>query len=178
MIALIFWIGMAQMFWHQCICTYFSLRYPSSLCFHSHCYIKQVFSWWESFVNCLQITEDIIGYINSKNSLWIGQLSVKSSIWIGCFFQRPGIWLGMVSKYWLAYPHQNYPESPPPTITEDMKGYINSKNNLCQLSVKSSIWIGCFCFQRPGWGWFQNTDLQTRIKITPSPPTPLLKLDP
>ena len=26
------------------------------------------------------ITEDIKGYINSNNSIWIGQLSVKSSI--------------------------------------------------------------------------------------------------
>ena len=32
------------------------------------------------------------GYIDSKNSIWIGQLSVKSSILVGCFFfQRPCI---------------------------------------------------------------------------------------
>ena len=64
-----------------------------------------------------------------------------------CFFQRPGIWLGLVSKYWLPHRYQNYPESPPPprththTITEDMRGYINSKNSIWigQLSVKSSV---------------------------------------
>ena len=32
------------------------------------------------------ITEDIKGYISSKNRICIGQLSVKSSIWIGWFF--------------------------------------------------------------------------------------------
>ena len=75
-----FGIGMAFIFWNPCISTYFSLRYPSRLCFHI--YIKQVFSWW----TFLQITEDIKGYLNSKNSIWIGQLSVKSCIWIGLFF--------------------------------------------------------------------------------------------
>ena len=50
-------------------------------------------------------------------------------------------------------------------ITEDMKGYINSKY---------SIWIGCFFFkgQVYDWGWFQNTAWHTHTKITPKA-TPL-----
>ena len=30
----------------------------------------------------------------------------------------------------LAHPYQIYPEFPPPTITEDMKGHINPKNSI------------------------------------------------
>ena len=51
-----------------------------------------------------------------------------------------------------------------------MKGYINSKDSIwiSQLSVKSSIWMGCFFKgQVYDWGWFQNAGSHIHTKTTP-----------
>ena len=77
------------------------------------------------------ITEDIKGYISSKNSIWIGQCSVKSSIRIGWVFSKAGYMIGLGFKILTRTPVPKIPELPlPPTITEDIKGYISSKNTI------------------------------------------------
>ena len=79
--------------------------------------------------------------------------------------------IGVGFKILTRTPVPKLPELPPPSpIAEDIKGYISLKNTI--LSVKSSIWIGCFFFKGRvyDWGWLQNTDLHTRTKITPVAP--------
>ena len=109
---------MSKLFWQPCICTYYSLGCSSSLCFHI--YIKQVFSWRGSFVNCLQITDDMKEYINSKDSIWIGQLSVKSSIWIGILFKRH-VYIWVYFKILAHTPVSKLPWLPPPPPPPPMR---------------------------------------------------------
>ena len=105
---------------------------------------------------------------------------MKSSISLDCFFK------GRVYDWgWFqntdSHTRTKITQSPPPPpITEDMKGYINSKTGIWigRLSVKSSIWIG--------WGYSKavymiGVDSKVLtctpvLKLPEFTPTPSLKL--
>ena len=80
-------------FWHPCKCTYFSLRSRM----HAqilvkplfHIYIKQVFSWWGSFVNLLTNHRGYERVYQFKNQYMNMSTfcEIKYMNLIGCFFK-------------------------------------------------------------------------------------------